>query len=1330
MEFYERRGGVANMAGELFEIKVLALLFLRGHSMTSDFRLATNMKHCGAFDDVVFQFKSLDVTNNWMSCFFQLKHKLNKQSLSIQKFHEKGSDFDLRKYFKAFCHITEQFSGNNNNPVFTGAVDNCSFILYTNCECDTKRILKASQDASGSILNSSDRGGFFTFLEENETDRVIFKIFDDLQSCEDVLNSVLEKSEEHTLNNTDIQKIKAVMKCIKDEDIEKKLGLLTKQPTKDSLVCLLNKFKKSYNLSKKELFLKKLQVFDGQSGYEALDEVIMKEINSICKTDDKETSKIYEELIRHVKDWWCGPKSIAEFLTKHTKFWTDMMQEREEKVKQLSSDKLGQIRDLGISFCNDEVIKLSTLLSSKGVVNVVAKHGVSLFSCIKVGQALQKLGYTNSIFTDLTALRYQQQDVMSLWPSQWCEFLVVDCGDNNDNFNYSVQGKLILVSCQEINNQFIHKDDFDFQACEEETKERILEKKVNFQGLSVSIGELTAGNSDLLASMSAQFVVQLLRGSELPKIGKELGKVDKYYIPRKLERKIVLKIDVLKDTLIDDIFILNGINRNDLIKVGANPERICSSEVLELILNLSTSSIEALLHALGIKRIIITEEETAFNQISEKFTNISVHLLHYEYTSDFIRSDPLLGKLVWNKSHGITDTLIQHLDPINNYGNEKCAIDVLTNTRITSLEPDFNMEFSEKTVLLTAEPGMGKSTYLTCLAQNLKQADPTCWVVRVNLNDHIILLKEISLSAFSTEECVSFLYKCVRIFSDFYFEEHLFRSSFMENRKMIILFDGFDEISPTYKDEVLTVINCIISMRKQILWVTSRPTFKDELEEALNILSFSLKPFTDEEQYLFLKKIWEKKYTDEYADNLVYFGKAYNIYNSIVLHKALKHDPKDRLKEFISSLLGFVSLSLRDKSFCSNPFNLCILDTLYVDNMVLSVYTGMLQLPHKLNIIEIYEKFIGVKLDVYYNQKKVEDETKPTVQDNREEQERLFRENHCLAALVSLFTDDVLQLFDEDVKQKCSYFLDRVKNGKEKNGIIVEVICGRPHFVHRTIAEYLAAYWLSVNYNRNRGIVKLLYTEKQNIVIREMFDRLLCRNHPLHEAVINENDSEVESLAKSGDVDTLDTGGRTALHLASYIGTINTNLGTGRKSNKLMEILLRYEPSVNIVDDILLFKPVQYADQAHKWVMVGQLLEAGSSAELVELQKNLIHEREKIDSPLSLAVRGGYTEMFELLIYYEIDINQSIGFNVEETPLHVAAMLGQLKIARRLLSLSVDVNSKDSYGNTPLIRACANGQFEMARLLIEEGKADVSPDLSDLVKHNMYMKAYLHSKMK
>jgi hypothetical protein len=89
---------------------------------------------------------------------------------------------------------------------------------------------------------------------------------------------------------------------------------------------------------------------------------------------------------------------------------------------------------------------------------------------------------------------------------------------------------------------------------------------------------------------------------------------------------------------------------------------------------------------------------------------------------------------------------------------------------------------------------------------------------------------------------------------------------------MAVLIDGVDEVSPRYTEEVIQVLKILSKTKIKIIWVTSRNVMRDRLETELKCLSYSLVPFNEEDQKIFLVKFWNKTFPEkkeEYLENLV-----------------------------------------------------------------------------------------------------------------------------------------------------------------------------------------------------------------------------------------------------------------------------------------------------------------------------------------------------------------------------------------------------------------------------------------------------------------------------
>ena len=85
------------------------------------------------------------------------------------------------------------------------------------------------------------------------------------------------------------------------------------------------------------------------------------------------------------------------------------------------------------------------------------------------------------------------------------------------------------------------------------------------------------------------------------------------------------------------------------------------------------------------------------------------------------------------------------------------------------------------------------------------------------------------------------------------------------------------------------------------------------------------------------------------------------------------------------------------------------------------------------------------------------------------------------------------------------------------------------------------------------------------------------------------------------------------------------------------------------------------------------------------------------DTPLHRAAFWGYTEVVELLINNEVDVNAKDKYGC--TPLHDAAEYSHLEIAEMLINRAPDMNALANNGDTPL--DLANG--ETADLIRKHG---------------------------
>jgi len=170
------------------------------------------------------------------------------------------------------------------------------------------------------------------------------------------------------------------------------------------------------------------------------------------------------------------------------------------------------------------------------------------------------------------------------------------------------------------------------------------------------------------------------------------------------------------------------------------------------------------------------------------------------------------------------------------------------------------MEQSDRTMLLVAEPGMGKSTFLSSMEHEVKKRNTAVLVLRINLNEHTRLLKNSEFEEGNIDKCKTFLWSAAHTPEQdaLLLVENIFIRALEHTGKMVIILDGFDEISPLYTPKVNTLIRAIRDKTASQILVSSRFSHRQNLEDIVTKLAFTLQPFTLENQIEVLEQYWRK----------------------------------------------------------------------------------------------------------------------------------------------------------------------------------------------------------------------------------------------------------------------------------------------------------------------------------------------------------------------------------------------------------------------------------------------------------------------------------------
>jgi ankyrin repeat protein len=542
------------------------------------------------------------------------------------------------------------------------------------------------------------------------------------------------------------------------------------------------------------------------------------------------------------------------------------------------------------------------------------------------------------------------------------------------------------------------------------------------------------------------------------------------------------------------------------------------------------------------------------------------------------------------------------------------------------------------------------------------------WIVRVNINNYTSILNELQTNGCDEKGVIKLLTEAAQIKKSdgVLLEERLFNYSYNSTGNMAVLIDGVDEVSPRYTEEVIQVLKTLSKTKIKRIWVTSRNSVRDCLETECQCQSYSLVPFSEEDQKHFLVKFWKAACSE-----------IENDYLETLANRVVK--------------ISTEHLTVQDKQFMEIPLQSWLLAEMFEENVKEYSTSTTVDLPEQINIVVLYDLYVQKKWDIYLLDKKLSDRTNVMVHNDNEELHKTFISNHMAAALVAILSTQQLEkLTDKTIAERARIFLQKIAEGLEKTGIIIEVTEGRPVFQHRTLAEYLAAMWLCDNFQHGQILMRDHMFESGFHVVRSIVDKILADKYPLHEAVLNSSLIQVEKqLQKKESITEKDRGGRTPLHVAISCS-----------SPKLIKLLLEHGADVKSVDTLLGLSPVQYAIGMDDWEILSLLMEKRPDIRDQVFNDTKRDCTDNIACALRAAAQYGHNDLLKYLISEGSSVNVSLpGDN--STLLHLATRSQHIETVKTLLLLGASIDCQDESGKTPLHVSVETGNLEVIKCLVK-----------------------------
>jgi ankyrin repeat protein/energy-coupling factor transporter ATP-binding protein EcfA2 len=554
-----------------------------------------------------------------------------------------------------------------------------------------------------------------------------------------------------------------------------------------------------------------------------------------------------------------------------------------------------------------------------------------------------------------------------------------------------------------------------------------------------------------------------------------------------------------------------------------------------------------------------------------------------------------------------------------------------------------------ETVIISGKRGEGKSTYLTHLQSVMKENLPDTWVIRLNLNDHPSLKEKCDV----TESLVIDLLSSAAGFDTSPYAsigKALLTHGLQITGKVIVL---IDDIDMRHGDKIHVLLRILNNMKTINVVIAADPRISTTIENSLSTLACSLKPLSKGELQLLMMQLWTTDLPQD-DDN--------------------DKDDDTLRDEFSAELLHVIGKnSISGNS--PSPFCITMASHIFQKEYMSSLSTKVTNLPKTLDSIELYERYIQWEFEMYKNNKGGSAEVLESY---------LAQVTRC--SMSSFFSEDIVEkILPLEVSTR-------------------EITDKVPPLPPR-LQQYVTAKWFAKNFQNHRSFIEETYFEAELQTMWEIFERILAKHSELHMCVLDGDIQRVSDLLASGlDVNCSDKGGRTALHVAALKGKYaDQQVDDG--CVQIVSLLMDHGADILIVDDVLKWTALRYADMTASWTTVDRLLQ-DVAADISDMSytKHKLHDPNFLQEILTEAAVNGFTYVTAFILDTGVDINislRSTRYSHQQYALvHIASENGHISLLEFLLEKGADANTYIWDNSTPLHLACRQGNKECVVALL------------------------------
>jgi hypothetical protein len=1035
---YDKDGLTRAMHGNIYQLKLLMLFLHQGYKKKYQFFLATEMKAAEKFDDLAFIYRKPGEGEKTIR-YIQAKHKQDDNAVisdtDLLSRDNKG-EFALAKYFISYQRIRKK---HNTQYAQLG-----EFCIFTNIGFDVdatrdgKRALKLLQafesvKETDPILDTNTSAAKkYKFKKEFPGKKHLYDTIkqhgDEMGQLAEALADCMKEPERKVdkrktyFNNAELYAFLTQHNIIDDstrrvtEDFQTAHNLSPEAEDFKALYDQAATGKSTINnIQDKDIdrFLKHLVFAVNQPNEVKLGEIIAAKLGEAFNLIDSDF--IYSDLLRATLDWMKQKNGQQLDHAETGSFFKQM----EEKISRLvligpTMAYQNKLKEFGIAF--NPLKDLTTFLSSQNQLMLYKVSGEVFLSGIQIYQTLFANRYPQDdayIFVSLNKALRLDKHLLSAFQSAKSQLLVLACpqGIKTEDEKACIatllgmlaesKKKIILILPQnaaEIDHHILKENAHDaieasngFTALTPSSQQKLRDKSIDFQGKATRLAEL---GLDLNTLIDAEILYALCTQENLS-IGQIPDPIPTTYINRKVKAPTyIVDAKCLKEDT--PVFVIAGIDETQF-------KQLASPSSFPLRFRVPEDDVER------------------FKEICAQHSNIPIHHLNWANQ-----------QLIWQQSRGSLRHLRAYINTDEKY-SEAITLD-------------------NQYAVLAAEPGMGKSTFITHWANQLKEKDPQCWVVVIRLLDITKNLKTMALKD-NTDITQLLLTDPTPL------AQKMFSAYLHSPNKVAILFDGFDEIEPAEREKIIQLLCCLKETAVKQIIVTTRKEHQDVLEDTLSVFAHDLVPFTKDEAQRYIHKIWLSQ----------------------VDPSKLTDAKSAAVNDYIAGLINALQRSIKDKKeeFITIPLQAALLATAFLEDFQQYYDEESRQiwpLPNSLTLSELYPRFVQAKYAIL-----IQDKLKYNQLDTRPEIEAVLtnrlNQYHERLAFELIFPSLPLS--------KKVVMPTEIQSLVIRTGMITQFINGKPQFIHRTFAEYFAALFLMRKFLTNPE--NPLYAPLHSPLIQQIF---------------------------------------------------------------------------------------------------------------------------------------------------------------------------------------------------------------------------------------------------